>query len=95
MVRFTLFEINLDGSEFKASAPFSGSGAGEATAEAGASKQERLEREGKSEGSGASLLALVAGLVALGGGVAVARKLLARRRSDATGSEAKSRILAK
>lgn len=95
MVRFTLLEVNLDGAEFNATAPFSGETAEQASEGGGSSLGTELGAEGGSTESGTRGLALIAGLVALAGGAAVARKLLSRRRSDVSQSETESLLPAR
>ncbi|SFS08458.1 hypothetical protein SAMN05216559_3432 [Halomicrobium zhouii] len=88
MVRFTLFEVNLDGAEFNAAAPFSGADADSATESVGETIEERLQGDAEPSGVGTSPAALFAGLVLAAGAIALGRKLLSRGRSDRSDAEA-------
>lgn len=94
MVRFTFLEVNLDGAEFNAKAPFSGETAEKADEGAGSSIGTEFGEERGSAESGTRTLGVIAGLVALVGGAAVARKLLSRGRSDDAATESESPLLA-
>lgn len=89
MVRFTLIEVNLDGAQFDARAPFSGTDLKAAKDDVEASLQERIERGTESPNSDSSLLRLVTGLVAVAVVAVAARKLRSGRGGDAAepGSE--------
>jgi len=86
MVRFTLFEVNLDGAEFNAAAPFSGTDAESGSERLGDTLVERLQGDAEPSGVGTSPAGLFAGLVLAAGAIALGRKLLSRSepgRSDA------------
>lgn len=93
MVRFTLFELNLDGAKFDAAAPFSGADAEDATEPVGEPSEERLQGDAEPSGVGTSPAALFAGLVLVAGAIALGRKLLSRSGSDRSDAEAAQRVL--
>ena len=94
MASFTFLEINLDGAEFNAAAPFSDTDAAQAKENVAESVEERFDRVTDSPGSGPSPVALLAGLVVVVGVVTVARRLRSRQGSGEPEREPESPIVA-
>ena len=94
MVRFTLLEVDLDGVQFDAEAPFSRNTTSEAAEEVNGTLEEQLQQEADTSGSGTSPVLLLVGFLTLAGFVVAARKALSRHRSGEEQTEAAEPIVA-